>query len=109
MSKHFYLLCSCNQWKEYSSMKVIGVTESEDKLCVMVGTQLKAGYMTYKHDSPKESLRAFVQDYQNGRIDWDLLEYGYVEAFEDYAISNKNFLQEFPKATYIYKMLMGKV
>lgn len=109
MKKIFYLLFSCNQWKECSSMRIQGVADDVEKFCVMVGTKLKSGDMLYKCNSPKESLRAFIQDYKSSEIKWELLEYGYVETFENYAISDKKFTEDFPKAKYVYRMLKDNV
>lgn len=102
-----YILFSCNEWKEYSSMRLLGVTNNLKTLYVMIGSCIREGDMLYKYDNSKESWRQFQEDYHYGEINLDLLEYGYIEAFAEYSISSREFASEFPKAVSTWRALGG--
>lgn len=100
-----YLLFSCNQWKEYSSMSIKGVTTDPQVLYVMIGSEIKAGNMLYGFDNAKDSWERFLKDYCEGDITLDMLEYGYVDTFEDYSLRSQELKDEFPKARSVWKAL----
>lgn len=106
--KTHYVLFSCNAWKEYSSMRLLGVTDDLEALYVMIGSCIRADDMFYIHDNAEESWRQFQADYHDGKVDLDLLEYGYVEVYEEYGVSSRAFASDFPKATSTWRALGGK-
>lgn len=103
-----YVLFSCNAWKEYSSMRLLGVTDDLETLYVMVGSCIRADDMLYIHDNANESWRQFQKDYHYGEINLSLLEYGYVEVYEEYGMSSRAFASDFPKAVSTWRALGGK-
>lgn len=106
--KTHYVLFSCNEWKEYSSMSLLGVTDNLETLYVMVGSCIREDDMLYKCDNSKESWKQFQEDYHYGEVNLDLLTYGYVEVFEEYGVLSKAFASEFPKAASTWRALAGK-
>lgn len=48
--KTYYILFSCNVWKECSSMRMLGVTDNPESLYVMIGSCIRADDMLYMHD-----------------------------------------------------------
>lgn len=106
--KTHYVLFSCNVWKEYSSMRLLGVTDDPEALYVMIGSCIRADDMLYIHDDAEESWRQFQADYHNGKVNLDLLEYGYVEVYEEYGVSSRAFASDFPKAASTWRALGGK-
>lgn len=106
--KTHYVLFSCNAWKEYSSMRLLGVTDNPEALYVMIGSRIRAGDMLYIHDDAKESWQLFQADYHNGEVNLGLLEYGYVEVYEEYGVSSREFASDFPKAASTWRALGGK-
>lgn len=104
----YYVLFSCNEWKEYSSMRMLGVTDDLETLYVMVGSCIRADDMLYMHDNANESWRQFQKDYHCGEINLSLLEYGYVEVYEEYGMSNRAFVSDFPKVVSTWRALGGK-
>lgn len=105
--KTHYVLFSCNAWKEYSSMRLLGVTDDPEALYVMIGSCIRADDMFYIYDNAEESWRQFQADYHDGKVDLDLLEYGYVEVYEEYGVSSRAFAADFPKATSTWRALGG--
>lgn len=106
--KTHYILFSCNAWKEYSSMRMLGVTDNPESLYVMIGSCIRAGDMLYMHDGAEESWRQFQEDYHNGKVNLDILEYGYMEVYEEHGISSRAFASDFPKAASTWIALGGK-
>lgn len=106
--KTYYVLFSCNAWKEYSSMRLLGVTDDLEILYVMVGSCIRADDMFYKYDGAKESWRQFQEDYHCGEINLALLEYGHVETFEECGVLSQAFASEFSKAASTWRALGGK-
>lgn len=76
MDNNIYLLYSCNQWKECSSMSLLMASTDENKIREEVITQVKNNDMKY-------------EDYQEDLVDLCLhemsnrLEYGYIETVVD--------------------------
>lgn len=106
--KTHYVLFSCNAWKEYSSMRLLGVTDEQETLYVIIGSCIRADNMLYIHDDAKESWRQFQEDYHNGEVNLGLLRYGYVEVYEEYGVSSRAFATDFPKAASTWRVLGGK-
>lgn len=106
--KTHYALFSCNEWKERSSMRLLGITDDPETLYVMIGSCIRADDMLYKHDDAKESWRQFQEDYHYKGVNLSLLKYGYVEEYEEYGVSSKAFSVDFPKAASTWRALGGK-
>lgn len=106
--KTHYMLFSCNAWKEYSSMRFLGATDNPETLYVMIGSCIRADDMLYGCDSSKESWKCFQEDYHYGGINLDLLQYGYVETYEESGVLSRDFAEEFPKAASTWRALGGK-
>lgn len=106
--KPYYVLFSCNEWKDYSSMRLLGVTDAPEILYVMIGSCIRKDDMLYMYDNAKESWQRFQEDYHYGRVNLDLLTYGYVEVFEEYSVTSRAFASDFPKAASIWRTLGGK-
>lgn len=106
--KTHYMLFSCNEWKEYSSMRFLGATDNLDTLYVMIGSCIRADDMLYGYNNYKESWKHFQEDYHYGKINLDLLQYGYVEAYEESGVLSREFFAEFPKAASTWQALGGK-
>lgn len=108
VKKKHYMLFSCNEWKEYSSMCLKGATDNLETLYVMIGSCIREDIMLYKYDNPKESWACFQEDYHNGEINLDLLKYGYVETYKESDILSRDFAEEFPNAASTWEALGGK-
>ena len=64
--------------------------------------------MLYGCDNSKESWKHFQEDYHHSEINLDLLQYGYVETYEESRILSREFAGEFPKAASTWRALGGK-
>lgn len=45
--KQYFLLYSCNEWKAFSSMGLVGVSMDLNVIYIMVGSKIKIGDMLY--------------------------------------------------------------
>lgn len=106
--KTHYVLYSCNEWKEYGSMRFLGATDNPETLYVMIGSCIRADDMLYGYDNSKESWKCFQEDYHHGEINLGMLQYGYVEIYEESSILSREFAEEFPKAASTWRALGGK-
>lgn len=48
MAKKIYYLHSCNEWKEYSSMSLLFIGTSQQKLKMKISKEIEKGNMEYK-------------------------------------------------------------
>ena len=48
MAKQIYYLHSCNEWKEYSSMRLLFIGTSQQKLKMKISKEIEEGNMEYK-------------------------------------------------------------
>ena len=82
MSKKIYYLHSCNEWKEYSSMRLLFIGTSQQKLKMKISKEIEEGNMEYKpvttrydyvdgefklvdkENTPKEQAKLFRQDWE---------------------------------------------
>ena len=48
MAKRIYYLHSCNEWKEYSSMELLFIGTSQQKLKMKISKEIEEGNMEYK-------------------------------------------------------------
>lgn len=47
MAKQIYYLHSCNEWKEYSSMELLFIGTSQQKLKMKISKEIEEGNMEY--------------------------------------------------------------
>lgn len=48
MAQQIYYLHSCNEWKEYSSMRLLFIGTSQQKLKMKISKEIEEGNMEYK-------------------------------------------------------------
>lgn len=66
MAKQIYYLHSCNEWKEYSSMELLFIGTSQQKLKMKISKEIEEGNMEYYDGdlSPKEQAKKFRKDWK---------------------------------------------
>lgn len=82
MAKQIYYLHSCNEWKEYSSMSLLFIGTSQQKLKMKISKEIEEGNMEYKpvttrydyvdgefklvdkENTPKEQAKLFRRDWE---------------------------------------------
>ena len=104
--KQYFLLFSCNEWKEYGSMRLVGISMDLEVIYIMVGSKIKTGDMLYQSDNKKESWEIFQRDYRLGEVELDQLKYGFVDIYEEYSVSSREFSEEFFESEIVQKTLM---
>ncbi len=89
--KNIYILYTCNEWKEYSSMSLVAASTSIRKIKSIIIQEIKDGDMEYKGSCSDENA-SIINQIKALRKDWEEfgeyfvfehLEYGYVETVED--------------------------
>ena len=80
MAQQIYYLHSCNEWKEYSSMQLLFIGTSQQKLKMKISKEIEEGNMEYNDNSlsQKEQAKRFRKDWEtkpHGIIDSNL-KYG---------------------------------
>lgn len=73
---------------------------------IMVGSKIKTGDMLYQSDNKKESWGIFQRDYRLGEVELDQLKYGFVDIYEEYSVSSREFSEEFFESEIVQKTLM---
>lgn len=73
---------------------------------IMVGSKIKTGDMLYQSDNKKESWEIFQRDYRLGEVELDQLKYGFVDIYEEYSVSSREFSEEFFESEIVQKTLM---
>lgn len=87
--KNIYILSSCNEWKEYSSMSLVVATTSVKKIKNIIIQRIKDDDMEYKRGedelSKTKQIKKLCEDWNYMGIDFvfDNLDYGYVEVVAD--------------------------
>lgn len=82
MAKKIYYLHSCNEWKEYSSMRLLFIGTSEQKLKMKIAKEIEEENMEYdgaqKGATPKQQAKQFKKDWEtkDRRTINSLLNYG---------------------------------
>ena len=74
--KNIYILYSCNEWKNHSSMSLIMASTSESKIRKEIKSQIKDGNMKYGADV--KDLKQKELSYLN-----NCLKYGHIEIVGD--------------------------
>ena len=78
MAKQIYYLHSCNEWKEYSSMRLLFIGTSQQKLKMKISKEIEEGRYDYvdgefklvdKENTPKEQAKLFRQDWETEIMD----------------------------------------
>ncbi len=85
IDKDIYYVCSCDEWKSRSSMRIILITTDEDRLKDFLRKQIKNGDMEYDGKTKKRMLENFDEDWLTSNMA-DVnskLIYGYYEAVAD--------------------------
>lgn len=108
MIKQYFLLFSCNEWKEYSSMRLVGISMDLEIIYIMIGSKIKSGDMLYQSDDKKESWKIFQRDYRLGAVELAQLEYGFVDTYEEYNVLSQEFAEEFSEAETVRKIFVEK-
>ena len=85
--KQIFVLFSCNTWKTYDSMRLVGATTSPTKLKMMIIEEIKDGNMAYKDEeaSINQQVTQFKKDFKEkirGEIN-SLLTYGFIDYMYD--------------------------
>lgn len=83
-----FILYSCNEWKEYSSMHTIAASTNIGDIYKVVKNEIRKGNMDYDCLSKHDGVKKFDEVLANGRLNKDLLEYGYIEELENIAVVN---------------------
>lgn len=87
--KTIYILCSCNDWKEYDGMRLVAATTSLYKLKNIIIRKIKDEDMEYKKGDENLSIQGQIKQL---KTDWeerghdfvfDNLGFGYVETVAD--------------------------
>lgn len=107
MAQEIYILLSCDAWTGYDSMRIQGVTTDKTMLYAMLVAKIKAGDMEYGGFSGEEAHRLFSSDFKNGQVDYNKLQYGFVQTCEDMQITEPVSMEGFPKAANAYEELTG--
>lgn len=89
--KTIYILSTCNEWKEWSSMSLVAASTSLRKIKSIIIQKIKDGDMEYKGRCSEENasitkqIKALREDWEEYGEDFvfNSLEYGYIEAVAD--------------------------
>lgn len=77
MKQQIYYLHSCNEWKENSSMSLLFIGTSKQKLKMKISKEIEEGNMEYSNSelSQKKQAKKFRQDFDkrtNDELNADL-------------------------------------
>lgn len=107
LSANIYILSGCDAWAGKDSMRTLGVTTDKTMLYAMLAAKIKAGDMEYGGYDGEEAWRYFQKDFKNEEVNFNKLQYGFVQTYEDMQITEPISLAEFPEAAVAYKELTG--
>ena len=107
MAQEIYILSSCDAGAGRDSMRIQGVTTDKTMLHAMLAAKIKAGDMEYGGFSGEEAHRLFSSDFKNGQVDYNKLQYGFVQTCEDMQITEPVSMAGFPEAANAYEELTG--
>lgn len=86
MAKQIYYLHSCNAWKEYSSMRLLFIGTSQQKLKMKISKEIEEGNMEYGDNtlSQKKQAKLFRKEWNtetrtviNSRLTYGFFDYTY--------------------------------
>lgn len=106
--KQIQILYSCNEWKERSSMEIVGVTSKPEVLYALIGASIKAGDMEYGCEDKEKGWELFQQDYGKQQVRLELLQYGFVESMPDLSISDRESIENYSEAYDAYTALYSQ-
>lgn len=107
MAQEIYILSSCDAWARHDSMRIQGVTSDVTMLYAMLASKIKTGDMEYNGFSGEEAYRVFSCDFKKEEVDFNKLQYGFVQTFEDMQITEPVSMAECPEAANAYEELTG--
>lgn len=87
--KNIYILSSCNEWKNYSSMSLVAATTSIRKIKSIIIQKIKDNDMEYKRGNDDLSKTKQIKmlhddwEYMGENFVFSNLDYGYVEVVTD--------------------------
>lgn len=87
--KKIYIISSCNEYKEYNSMRLVAATTSVKKIKNIIIKQIKEEEMTYTRGNADPSLTKQIkmlrEDWEkmDEKFVFDNLQYGYVAVVTD--------------------------
>lgn len=68
-----FILFSCNEWKEYSSMRLIATSTNVKEIYKAIKSAIRKGDMNYGGLTGSAGVNLFKEDSSNNCIDLDLL------------------------------------
>ena len=95
-----FILYSCNQWKEYSSMNSIVASTNMDDIYKEIKKEIRLGNMNYEKATKRAGIKLFNEDLKNNRVNLDLLDYGYIEELKNMAAVSQR--RNSKKGDYLY-------
>lgn len=101
MSKVF-ILSACDEWAGKDSMRIQGVTTDETMLQAMIAKKILSGDMEYGGVDGNKAWQGFLDDLFRDGVDYNKLNYGFVQTFEDVQITEEDTLAEFPEVKELY-------
>ncbi len=87
--KNIYILYTCNEWKEYSSMSLVVASTSIRRIKSIIIQKIKDDDMEYKRGwndiSKTKQIKMLREDWneKGSNFVFDNLDYGYVEVVAD--------------------------
>lgn len=84
-----YYLCSCDEWKSNSSMRLLFIGTSQTKLMMKISKEIEAENMEYGDSSltPKQQAKSFRNDWKNKTR--DVINGNLVYGHYDYVSNNE--------------------
>ena len=108
LSANIYILSACDAWAGTDSMRTLGVTTDETMLYAMIAAKIKAGDIEYGGFHGEEAWHCFQKDFKNEEVNFNKLQYGFVQTYEDMQITEPISFAEFPEAAAAYAELTGE-
>ena len=107
LSENIYILSACDAVAGTDSMRILGVTTDETMLYAMIAAKIKAGDIEYRGFNGEEAWHCFQKDFKNEKVNFNKLQYGVVQTYEDMQITEPVSLAEFPEVAAAYEELNG--
>jgi len=106
MKNNIYILSACDAWAGKDSMRIQGVTTDETMLHAMLAAKIVAGEMEYGGFSGGDAYQLFIQDFVNKRVDYNKLQYGFVQTCENAQMDNPQSYNGIPGIGNAYEELI---